>query len=378
MRRQYGFSTRSIHAGEAPDPATGAHGVPLYQNATYAFRDYNHVEAWRAGQAPHFIYQREGNPTVRCFELKMADLEGAEAAAAGANGMAVIGATLLDLTSQGGSVVASDEVYEVASNLLCHDLPEGGVDVDRVDITDLAAVEAALSSDTRAIYCETFSNPVLKVADIARLADLAHRHSAALVVDNTFLSPALFRPLEYGADFVLHSATKYLAGHGQAMGGVVAGRRDQIAAISARMARFGGVMSPFAAWLMLIGVKTLPLRMERHAATANRLAQFLASHPAVEHVNFPGLVGDEGHETAKRLTGGRYGGLLSLKLTGGCDAVRDFVNGLELFTIAVSLGEYTSLAWPYPEGLIRLAVGLEDADDLETDLAAALSRIGSS
>jgi methionine-gamma-lyase len=238
----------------------------------------------------------------------------------------------------------------------------------------LAAVEAAVSPDTRAIYCETFSNPDLKVADIAKLAELAHRHSAVLVVDNTFLSPALLRPLEYGADFVIHSATKYLAGHGQAMGGVVAGPRNQISAISARMARFGGVLSPFSAWLLLIGVKTLPLRMERHTATAARLAEFLAGHPAVERVNYPGLTGDAGHETAMRLTDGPAGGLLSMRLHGGCDAVGEFVDGLRLFTIAVSLGEYTSLVWPYPDGLIRLAIGLEDSEDLEADLQAALGK----
>jgi cystathionine beta-lyase/cystathionine gamma-synthase len=348
----------------------------MYQNSTYAFRDYDHVDAWRAGQAPHFIYQREGNPTVRCFELKLADLEGAEAAAAGANGMAVIGATLLELCTDGGTLIASNELYEVATNVLCRDLPQEGINVVQVDITDLAAVEAACTPGTRAIYCETFSNPALKVADIEALADVAHRHDAALVVDNTFLSPALLRPLEYGADIVLHSATKYLAGHGQVMGGVAAGSRSQIAPIASRMSRFGGVMSPFAAWLMLIGVKTLPLRMERHAATTARLAGFLARHPAVERVNFPGLPDDPGHGAAARLVDNGYGGLLSFTLKSGCSAVRDFVDGLDLFTIAVSLGEYTSLVWPYPDGLIRLAVGLEDAADLEADLDAALQKIG--
>ncbi|MGH2560751.1 MAG: trans-sulfuration enzyme family protein [Thermomicrobiales bacterium] len=372
MQSRHGFSTRSIHAGEAPDPATGAHGVPIYQNTTFSFRSYDHVEAGRCGQAPHFIYQREGNPTVRSFELKMADLEGAEAAAAGATGMAVIAAALLEVTGGGGRLVASADLYEAASSLVCGDLPAAGAAVTTVDVSDLAAVEAACTEGTRAIYCETFSNPGLKVADITSLAEIAHRCNALLIVDNTFLSPALMRPLEHGADLVIHSATKYLAGHGQAMGGVVSGKRELVAAIAGRLSRLGGVMSPFTAWLLLTGMKTLPLRMERHSANAARIADVLAAHSAVERVAFPAVESHPGHAVARELCGNGFGGLLSFTLKGGQEAVRAFVNALDLCTIAVSLGECSTLVWPYPDGLIRVAIGLEDVADLEADVSLAL------
>jgi cystathionine beta-lyase/cystathionine gamma-synthase len=371
-KQQYRFDTRSIHAGEAPDPSTGAHGVPIYQNTTFAFRSYDQVEAWRAGRAPHYLYARDGNPTVRCFELKMADLEGAEAAVAGATGMAVIAATLLDVMCDGGHLVASTDLYEVTNNLICQDLAGMGGKVTQVDATDLDAVEAALGTETKAIFVETFSNPLVKVADLDTLADLAHRHDASLIVDNTFLSPALLRPVEHGVDLVIHSATKYLAGHGQAMGGVVAGKQSRITSIAQRISRLGGAMSPFTAWLLLAGAKTLPLRMERHSVTAQRLAELLAAHPAVETVHFPGLPNTTGHKTAARLTGDRFGGLLSFTLKGGEPSVRAFVNALEICTIAVSLGECSTLLWPYPDGLIRLAVGLEDPEDLAEDLERGL------
>ncbi len=373
LKRQYRFDTRSIHAGEAPDPSTGAHGVPIYQNTTFAFRSFDQVEAWRNGRAPHYLYAREGNPTVRCFELKMADLEGAEAAVAGATGMAVIAATLLDVMCDGGQLVASTDLYEVTSNLICQDLAKMGVDVNTVDVTDLDSVRAVVGPETKAIFVETLSNPRVKVADLESLADLAHSHDALLVVDNTFLSPAILRPLEHGADLVIHSATKYLAGHGQAMGGVVAGKQAQISRISQRISRLGGALSPFAAWLLLAGVKTLPLRMDRHSATAQRIAETLVAHPTVETVNFPGLKNSSGHDVAERLTGGRSGGLLSFTLKGGEPAVRAFVNALELATIAVSLGECSTLLWPYQDGLIRLAVGLEDPDDLGEDIERGLT-----
>src|SRR4051812_47518092 len=349
MTKQFRFDTRSIHAGEAPDPTTGAHGVPIYQNTTFAFRSYDQVEAWRTGGAPHYLYAREGNPTVRCFELKMADLEGAEAAVAGATGMAVIAATLLEVMCDGGQLIASTDLYEVTSNLICQDLVKIGVEVTTVDATDLDSVRAAAGPETTAIFVETLSNPRVKVADLEALADLAHSHDALLIVDNTFLSPAILRPLEHGADLVIHSATKYLAGHGQAMGGVVAGNQGHIARISQRVSRLGGALSPFAAWLLLAGVKTLPLRMDRHSATAKRIAEALAAHEAVVTVNFPALPDTPGHELAERHTGGGYGGLFSFTLKGGEPAIRAFVNALELATIAVSLGECSTLLWPYPD-----------------------------
>jgi methionine-gamma-lyase len=372
--RSHAFDTRVVHAGEAPDPSTGAHGVPLYQNSTYAFRSFDQVEAFEQGVVPHFLYARYGNPTVRCFELKMADLEGAETAAAAATGMTAIAATLLHVTAGGGHLVAADELYNVSADMICQDLPAQGATATRVDAGDLTAVAAAITPATRAIYVESLSNPRLKVADLDALAELAHRRGALLIVDNTFLSPVLLRPIEHGTDLVLHSATKYLAGTGQAQGGIVAGRRDLVGPIAARLARLGGSMPPFAAWLLLAGIKTLPLRMERQSATAARLAAFLAAHPAVTTVHYPSVKDHPGREVAQRLTGGRYGGVLSFTLKGGAAAARSCLNALKLCTIAVSLGDCSTLVWPFDGGeTIRVAVGLEDPGDLEEDFRTGLA-----
>ncbi|MDP9364295.1 MAG: aminotransferase class I/II-fold pyridoxal phosphate-dependent enzyme [Chloroflexota bacterium] len=374
-----GLGTRSIHAGEAPDPSTGAHGVPMYQNATYAFRSYEQLEAMRAGQAPHFTYAPRGNPTVRCLELKLADLEGAEMALGTASGMAAVAATLLHLLGDGDHLVASADVYEQTRFFLEQDLPQHGASATLVDVGDLRAVEAAMRPETRALYVEPFSNPLLRVADLPALAEIARRRGVPLVVDNTFLSPALLRPLDHGADVVLHSATKYLSGHGQVQGGFVCGRRDLIGQIAEKVLRLGGAMSPFAAWMLLAGIKTLPLRMDRHGKNALRLARLLSAHPAVAEVNYPGLPADPGHAVARRMVGAgddRFGGMLSFRLAGGCEATGPFLNALRLCTLAVSLGEYSTLIWPFAgTDLIRLSVGIEDAADLEADLAGALGRL---
>lgn len=372
MTQSYGIGTRSIHAGEAPDPATGAHGIPIYQNATFTFRSYEGLEAWRQG-APHFMYARDGNPTVRCLELKLADLEGAETAVATASGMAAISATLLHLLKGGGHLVASADLYEVTKTFLRQDLTNFGATVDLVDCTDLAAVEMALTPQTRAIFTESFSNPLLRVVDLPALGELAHRHGVQLVVDNTFLSPALLRPLEHGADIVVHSATKYLSGHGNVLGGVVCGRRDTIGPIRGLLSRLGGTMNAFGAWLLLNGAKTLPLRVERHSTNAAALAQLLAGHPAVEAVHYPGLPSHPQHDVARRLVGDRFGGMLSFALAGGKPEIGRFLDTLTLPAIAVSLGDPATLVWPFAGStLIRVSVGLEDWPDLAADFAAAL------
>jgi cystathionine beta-lyase/cystathionine gamma-synthase len=297
MTPSFGMSTRGIHAGEAPDPATGAHGVPIYQNAAFAFRSYAGVEAWRAG-APHYLYARDGNPTVRCLELKLANLEGTEDAVATGTGMAAISATLLHLLAGGGHLVASGDVYAVTKELLLRDLPAFGATVTLADFTDPAAVAATITPRTRALFCEPFSNPLLKVADLPALAEQAADRGIPLVVDNTFLSPALLRPIEHGATLVVHSATKYLSGHGNALGGIVCGPKSMVTEIRGLLSRLGGTMDAFSAWVLLHGVKTMPLRVERHSANALALAKMLASDPAVAALHYPGLETDPGHELA--------------------------------------------------------------------------------
>ncbi len=367
----WGFSTRAVHAGEGPDPVTGAVGTPVYQNTTFAFRSAEQIASFQAGELPHYAYTRDGNPTIRCLELKLADLEGAEAALATASGMAAISATVLELVKDGGHLVASPDIYAVARIFLEQDLPRYGASVTFADTTDLAVVEAAIRPETRAIHTEVFSNPTLRVVDVAALAAVAHAHNLPLVVDNTFLSPALLRPLDHGADVVIHSATKYLAGHGQVIGGVVAGRADLIRCIAARLSHLGGTISPFSAWLILTGVKTLGLRVRQQSASALAVAEVLASHPAVTELNYPGLPSHPGHETARRLTGGACGGMISFALRH--EAKAPFLNALRLPLKAVSLGDVVSLVWPFAgSDLIRLSLGIEDTADLVADIEQAL------
>ncbi len=372
-----GLNTRCIHAGEALDPSTGAHGVPLYANTTYGFHSYEQVEAWEAG-APHFHYARDGSPTVRCFELKMADLEGAEAAVGTATGMAAISGTLLHLVPAGKHLVASEHIYPITRRLLCEDLVRWGATVSFVDGTDPAAVGEAIRPETGAIYVEACSNPALRVPDLDALGEVARDRDVPLVVDATFLSPALLRPLEHGAGIVLHSATKYLSGHGNVVAGIVCGQRDTIAGIAASLSRLGATMSPFAAWLLLAGIKTLPLRIERHVTNALALARLLEAHPAVAHVSYPGLDCHPDHAVATRLLGDRgSGGMVSFGLAGGKPALRAFLNTLYIPTIAVSLGDVGSLIWPFSgSDLIRFSVGTEDLPDLTADLTRALDAAG--
>ncbi len=375
MTSDYGFGTRSIHAGEEPDPSTGAHGVPIYQNATYGFDSFESLEAWRNG-APHFLYCRASNPTVQSLERKLANLEGAECAVATASGMAAISATLLHLLAGGGHLVSADDLYGESKEFFLEDLPRFGATVDLVDFTDLAAVEAAITPETRALFTEAFSNPMLTVVDLMPLGELAKRHGIPLVVDNTLLSPALLRPLEHGADIVVHSATKYLSGHGNMIGGIVCGARDTVSGIAGLLSRLGGPMSPFNAWLLLAGIKTLPLRMERHSANAMALAALIDTHPVVETVHYPGLRHHPNHDVAQRLAGGCFGGMISFALRGPEHLIGQFLDALDLPTLAVSLGETSTLIWPVTGGnLIRLSVGIEDIADLETDFASALNAI---
>src|ERR687893_254208 len=351
MANGAGFSTRCIHAGEAPDPTTGAHGVPLYQNVTFAFETNGQVEAMRSGERPHFTYSPRGNPTVRCLELKIADLEGTETSIALNSGMAAISSVLLALLADGGHLIASDQLYELTSDFLRADLPTIGGSVSFVNLSDDDAIRGAITPQTRAIYVEPFSNPLLEVSDIRALARIAHENDLLLVVDNTFLSPALLRPALLGADIVLHSATKYLSGNGQVQGGVVSGPRRLLDPIRSRALRLGAAMSPFAAWLLLAGIHTLPLRMERHSENASRLADLLAGHPAVASVHYPGLASDPGHGLAASLLGAdqhHRGGMIAFALAGGREAVGPFLHALELCTIAGSLGGSSTLLWPWP------------------------------
>jgi cystathionine beta-lyase/cystathionine gamma-synthase len=375
-RAARGFKTRVVHAGEPADPVTGAVGVPIYQNATFAFRSAGQIDGFIDGEVPHYIYSRYSNPTVRCLELKLADIEGADDALVAASGMAAISTAVLQLLAGGGHIVASDTLYPIARQFFRAGLGDYGASASMVDTSDLDAIRAAIRPETRAIYVETFTNPTLAVMEIPALARVAHEAGLQLIVDNTFLSPALYTPLADGADIVIHSATKYLSGHGNLLGGVVAGCRETIAAMRKRMEQLGGIMSPQSAWQLMHGVKTLPLRMAQHSLSAMAVAEAMAGHPAVAVVNYPGLAGHPGHELAARMTGGRFSGMLSLRLVDHERSRNVFLDALTIPFLAVSLGDVASLVWPFDEdGVIRLSVGIEETEDLVADVTQALDAV---
>jgi len=376
-----GLGTRAIHAGEAPDPTTRAHATPIYQTATFAFESgelkEDVVDAAMAWEPGAYFYTRTQNPTTDALEQKVASLEGAEAAVACASGMAAVSATVFSLLAAGDHSVASEDVFIITRFLLDDVLARKGIEVTRVDVRDLAAVRAAVRPGTKALLVESLSNPHMHLADVGALATVAHDAGATLVVDNTFLSPGLFRPLEHGADLVLHSATKYLSGHGDTVCGVVSGRRELIDPIRYELDALGGAVSPFNSWLVARGMRTLPLRLDVHTRNAAALAALLEARPEVAWVAYPGLESHPQHELATRVLPRGCGGMLSLRLEGGEREMYAFVNALELASIAVSLGDLKTLVYPMPkrDNLIRVSVGCEDLDDLVADVERGLAAI---
>ena len=375
LNGSHGFSTIAIHAGEGPDPATNAHNTPIYQTSTYAFETLEAKQA--AAESNGHFYTRNSNPTTRALETKIAALESAEAALAGASGMAVISATLLTLLHQGDHVVYSGEVYHYALEFFEQRAEHYGIDTSAVDITDLEAVRAAIRPETKVLYCEFLSNPRIQVADIPALVNIAREHDLTFVVDNTFTSPYLFRPLEHGVDLSIHSATKYLCGHGDAIAGTVAGSAELIERIHDTLVVLGSCISPFNSWLILRGVRTLELRMERHCANALALAEFLDRQPEVEKVNYAGLPDHPGHALAREMLGGRYGGMLSF-MAPDTDYANQLANALHLADHGVSLGDVFTLVWPNREDpLVRVSVGCETTDDLVADFEQAFEAVSS-
>ena len=374
-----GFATRAIHAGERPDPTTHAHNTPIYATATFAFDTAAQKEeavdralAWEPGQ---YFYSRTSNPTNRALEEKIASLEGAEDAVVASSGMASVSATLFAHLEAGDHLIVGDEVFAITKVLWEEDLPRRNIAVTPVDMCDLGAIEAAFRPNTKIVFIETSTNPRLRMPDIAAIAAITHRHGALLIADNTFLSPALLRPLEHGADLVLHAATKYLSGHGDAVSGVVSGAKALIDPIRKQTDTFGQAASPFSSFLVLRGVRTLPLRTAAGSANAARLAAFLEADPRVEWVRYPGLASHPDHALATRLLGDRYGAMLTFKPRGGVEGMAAFTDHLRLCDIGVSLGDVFTLVYPRPKdgAIIRVSVGCEDADDLVEDFALGLS-----
>lgn len=391
MKSSYRFETLAVHAGEAPCPVTGALDTPIYQSSTFVAADSAEMAAVYGEEKPGYMYTRYGNPTIHALEQKIAALEGGEAGLATASGMAAISTAILGYVKAGDHVVAARSLYGAAYNFLNKKLPRMGASATFVPSTHVQDFEKALQPNTRLIYFETPSNPILEILDVHALARMAGLHNIPLMIDNTFASPALQRPLSLGVTVSVHSATKYLCGHGDAMGGAVVGPREYISLLVHEVIRdFGGIISPFNAWLILRGLHTLHVRMPVHCASAQRVAEFLAAHPRVEKVNYPGLPGHPGHDVAKRQMKG-FGAMISFEVKGGYDAGMKVMDRVNLFARAASLGDTRSLivhsastshrAVPreqrleigISDGLVRLSIGLEAAEDLIEDLDQALN-----
>lgn len=379
--------SQAVHAGNAVDPGTGAVRTPLVLANSYALPEDPSTISWSSPE--HTLYTRNGAVNQNALQAKLALLEGGEAAVVLASGVAALHAVFFTLLKTGDHVIVADQAYEATFRLFNELLPEKyGIEATLVDTSDPDAVRAALRPETRLIHTETIANPTTRLADIAALAAIAHEAGALLSVDSTFAPPPLARPLADGADLVVHSLTKYINGHGDAMGGAVIGSAELINRIRAdAMVDVGGVISPFNAWLINRGSITLPLRLARHLASAQLVAEALEADPRVAYVAYPGLASHPQHELAKRVLHGGFGGMMAFAVNGDPDAQNRFVANLRVITSAVSLGHDESLivhvgtTGPrvayYPEpfrtlGHLRLSVGLEDPADLIADLRAAL------
>ena len=376
-----GFATRAIHAGERPDPTTRAHKPPIYATSTFSFDTAAEKEdavdralAWEPGA---YFYSRTGNPTNRALEEKVAALEGAEDSIVSSSGMAAVSSTLLTHLEAGDHVVVGDELFVITEVLLGDDFPRRGIGVTRVDITDLAAVETAITPQTKVLFFETSTNPRLRVPDIDALAELGHGHGLIVIADNTFLGPALLRPIEHGSDMVVHAATKYLSGHGDVVSGVVSGPKVLLDPIRKLTDALGQAASPFASFLVMRGIRTLPLRSRAASYNAVQLATWLEAQPAVDWVRYPGLASHPDHDVATRLIEGPGGAMLTFQPRGGITGMAAFTDHLRLCDIGVSLGDICTLVYPRPKqgGMVRVSVGCEDVDDLLEDFALGLSYV---
>jgi O-acetylhomoserine (thiol)-lyase len=418
------LATLAVHAGQSPDPATGARAVPIYQTTSYEFQDADHAGRLFALKEFGNIYTRIMNPTTDVFEKRVAALEGGVAGLATASGQAAETLVALTLASAGEEIVSTTSLYGGTYNLFHYTLPKLGITVKFVDADDFDGLRAAINDKTRAVYTETLGNPKLDVVDIEKIAAIAHEHRLPLVIDNTSVSPALVRPIEWGADIVVNSATKFLGGHGTTIGGVIvdAGKFDWAASgrfkgftepdpsyhglvfseafgplafiLKARVQGLrdtGAALSPFNSFLLLQGIETLHLRLERHSENALAVAKHLEGHPGVEWVNYPGLESSQYFERAQKYLPNGKGGLLTFGVKGGYEAGKKLIDSLELFSLVANIGDAKSLVihpastthqqlsaaeqadTGVTPGMVRLSVGIEDIRDILADLDQAIA-----
>ena len=394
MHGTMGFGTKAIHAGKEEKNAFGALTAPIFQTSTFEFDSCRQGGDRFAGKEEGMIYTRLGNPTTALLERKLAALENAEAAVVMASGMGAISSVLWSACKAGDHIVADGTLYGCTHALLAHGMTRYGVEVDFINTSDLDALQAALKPNTSVVYLETPANPNLKIADLAEVSRLAHAYNPAIkvIADNTFATPYCQRPLDLGCDVVVHSMTKYLNGHGDVIAGCACGRADFMAQV--RMFGLkdmtGAVLGPFEAFLVIRGLKTMEIRMQRHCENAMKVAEWLQANPKVEKVYYPGLPGHPGHAVAEKQMSG-YGAMISFEIKGGKAAGVALCDHLQLCTLAVSLGDAETLLEhpasmthsPYSpeelkeagisEGLIRMSVGLENVEDILADLEQAFA-----
>jgi len=387
-----GFSTLAVHAGQHPDPITGCITTPIYQTSTFVFENAAQGAARFAKEEDGFIYTRLGNPTLMALEENIAALEGGDRGFVFASGMAAIHGAVLALVKAGDHMVATDSIYGGTFVQFNTVLPREGISTSFVDSSDVREVEKGLTKKTKVIFIETPANPTMKLSDIRAICELAHGSDIRVIVDNTFMSPYFQHPLEHGADVVVHSLTKYLGGHSDIIGGVVVTSNEIAPKVRHILDNTGATLDPLAAWLVLRGIKTLPIRMDRHNSNAKKVVQFLKEHPKVKEVFYPGLEEHPQHELAKKQMSG-FGGMISFEVEGGLEAGQKIMNNVKLCALAVSLGAVETLiqhpasmthagipkedrlASGITDGLVRISVGIEDPEDIIADLKQAMENV---
>ncbi len=394
MKREVKFATKCVHAAEKPDPVFGAHTTPIYQTSTFIFENAGQGAARFAGEETGYVYARipPNTPTHAVLAEKFAVLEGGDAGQTFASGMAAITTVALTALKQGDHLISTDVVYGCTYSLFSEIFPGLGINVSFVNTSEIEDVKRALRPETKMLFLETPANPTMTICDISEIAGIARASGAICVVDNTFATPYFQRPLELGADVSLSSCTKYIGGHADLLGGIVTGSRDFIKRMAPVVGYTGGIMGPHEAWLCIRGLKTLHIRMERHAENAMKVAEFLESRPEIEWVRYPGLPSHPQHELARKQMSG-YSGMLSFEIRGGIEAGRRLMDNVRLCSLAVSLGATDTLI-QHPasmthacvpqevrknvgitDGLVRLSVGIEDSEDIIADLEQALEKI---
>ncbi|MFC1588369.1 trans-sulfuration enzyme family protein [Planctomycetota bacterium] len=385
------IGTKAVHAGHLPN-IYGAHTTPLYQTSTFVFDTPEQGGRRFAGKESGFVYTRIGNPTVRACEEAIAQLEGAQDGVAFASGMGATACAVMALAKNGDHIVATDTLYGGTDVLFSQHLPDFGISVSLVDSTDLEKVRKAIRKNTKCIWIETPANPTLKITDLKGIVKIGKKHKIPVIADSTFSSPIITRPIEFGCDAVMHSATKYLGGHGDLVAGIVVGSKKYIAEVKDMMSHLGPCLAPLEAWLILRGLKTLHLRMPRHSENACTLAYYLKGRKEIKKVYYPGFEDFPGHDIAKKQMKG-FGGIIAFEMNGGFSKAKKLLKSLKLASIAVSLGTIDTLiqhpasmthagvpkksriAKGITDTLIRISVGVEDITDIIEDFKQALNRL---